>query len=110
MAKKKPTSTPKPARKLSAGDAIPDDVAQLFAKHQKYLAAGRANYSKADRVLEQILEQCEPGVEITLEATGRRPPQLLTLVDQFADANAVWSGSSCKRLTIKAKDVKPQDR
>jgi hypothetical protein len=100
----------KPSKKLEVGDTLPPEVAELFEKHQKYLAAGKANYAKADKILEQILERCEPGVQHTLPEAGKRPPTVLTLVDQFADANSVWCGASAKRLTIKAKEVKPQDR
>jgi hypothetical protein len=96
--------------KLKPGDPIPDDVRDLFLRQQKLLAAGRANYGKADKVLEQILARCEVGVEMIVEGQGKQPPQKMTLVDRFADTNAVWAGSSCKRLTIEAKDIKPQDR
>ena len=97
-------------KKIKPGDRLPAEVAELFEKHQRYLEAGRANYGRADKVLEEILELCEPGVEHLTEARGRKPPQSLTLVDQFADRNQVWAGSSCKRMKIESKDVKPQDR
>jgi hypothetical protein len=97
-------------RKLKPGRKLPDDVAELFEKHQKYVEAGRANYNRADKVLEEILARCEVGCTHTREATGKKPPLEITVVDQFADRNAVWSGSSCKRLKLEAKEVKPQDR
>lgn len=97
-------------KKLQPGDTVPDDVVELFTKQQRYLAAGKANYAKSDKMLEEILKRCEPGVQVTLPENGKTPPIILTVVDQFAEANSVWSGASCKRLTIKAKEVKPQDR
>ena len=101
---------PKVPKKIQPGEKLSDEVAELFERHQRYVEAGRANYGRADKVLEEILQRCEPGVEHVTEARGRRPPQSLTLVDQFADRNQVWAGSSCKRMKIDSKDVKPQDR
>jgi hypothetical protein len=100
----------KKSSRIKSGEPVPADVEELFIKHQRYLAAGKANYSKADKVLEQILERCQPGVQVTIPESGKTPPILLTLVDQFAEKNAVWGGSSVKRMTIKAQEVKPQDR
>lgn len=102
--------TAKEPAKLRPGDPLPEDVEQLFQKHVKYLQAGRANYARADKALEEILQRCEPGVEYVLPGSGRKPPMKLTLVDQFAETNAVWSGSSCKRMKIDQQKVKPQDR
>lgn len=96
--------------KLKPGDALPQDVVELFEKHLKYLAAGRANYGKADKLLDQILQRCEPGCEHVAEAVGKKPPQRMTIVDKFADTNQVWAGSSCKRIAIEVKAIKPQDR
>ncbi len=97
-------------KKLQPGDKVPEDVVELFTKQQRYLAAGKANYAKSDKMLEEILSRCEPGVQVTLPENGKTPPINLTVIDKFADANAVWAGASCKRLTIEAKQVKPQDR
>ncbi len=98
------------ARKVKVGAAIPDDVRELFLKHDRALAAGRAQYAKADKLAEQIIERCEVGVQLTLEADGKNPPRTLTLTDQFAETNQIWTGASAKRLVIKSKDIKPQDR
>lgn len=106
MAKKSAAPSPK----FKSGDELPDDVAELFVKHRKYLAAGKANYGRADKLLEQILSRCEPGVATTIPAIGNKPPVELTLIDQFADRNQVWAGSSCKRMKIEEKEIKPQDR
>lgn len=92
------------------GDQLPDDVQELFRQYHKRLAAGRANYGKADKLLEQILTRCSPGASVLIEGVGKRPPEILTLVDRFEDKNAVWTGASCKRLAIESKEVKPQDR
>ena len=53
--------------KIKPGDPLPDDVKELFIKRRKYLAAGKANYGKSDKLMEQILERCEPGVTVTLD-------------------------------------------
>ncbi len=90
--------------------APPDEVAELFTKYAKYLAAGKANYARADQAMEQIIERCEIGVSYVLPAVGKKPPTRLTLIDAFADQNTVWAGSGCKRLRIEATTVKPQDR
>lgn len=100
----------KAKKKLAAGANVPDEITELFAKHDRYLSAGKANYAKADKVLEQLIERCEPGVTITLPAQGKQPPRTATIVDKFAESNQVWAGSSCKRLNIEYKEVKPQDR
>lgn len=118
MAKKKPKASllkpqaPEAAEgaKLGPTDPLPDDVVELFTKYQRYLTAGKANYGRADRALEAILQRCEPGVEYILPAAGKRPPIRLTLVDQFANSNVVWAGSGCKRMKITENAVKPQDR
>ena len=88
-------------RKLRAGNDLPADVIALFEK--------RANYAKADATMEQILQRCEPGAETILCMPGKKPRRV-TLVDQFAETNAVWSGSNCKRMILKERDLKPQDR
>ncbi len=99
-----------PSAKLTAADPLPDDVVELFTKYQRYLTAGKANYGRADKALEAILQRCEPGVEYVLPAKGKRPPIRLALVDQFAATNVVWAGSGCKRMKITETAVKPQDR
>lgn len=105
---KKPVA--KVARKIKPGETLSPAAIELFERQQKYLAAGKANYKRADKALADLLKLCEPGVVHTLQASGRKPPLELTLVDQFADTNSVWSGSSCKRFAIIAKEIKPQDR
>lgn len=100
----------KPNRRLQPGDAVPDEVRELFVRHQKALTAGRAQYAKADKLLDEILQRCEPGVSLVLPSAGKTPPTTLTIVDQFADTNSVWGGASVKRMTIKSKEVKAQDR
>jgi hypothetical protein len=100
----------KAKKKLAPGDSVPQEITELFEKHNRYLSAGKSNYARADKVLEQLIERCEPGVTITLPAVGKQPPRTVTLVDKFAESNQVWAGSSCKRLNVEYKDVKPQDR
>jgi len=105
MAKKKSV---KPA-KLKPGEQPPEELRELFEKHEKYLKAGRANYSKADQTLAELLKRCEVGASVVIPASGKKPPVELTLVDQFADRNQVWSGSSCKRFKIESRELKPQE-
>ena len=95
-------------KKIKPGDRLPAEVAELFEKHQRYLEAGRANYGRADKVLEEILELCEPGVEHLTEARGRKPPQSLTLVDQFADRNQVSRiARACSRVSLDVLEFAP---
>ncbi|MEO1616984.1 MAG: hypothetical protein AAFV88_14100 [Planctomycetota bacterium] len=99
-----------PAGKLKPGQPLPDNVRELFEKRRKYLTAGKANYRKADAMLEQILAACEIGVSVTLDpATKKGKPETHTLTDRFADTNQVWAGSSCRRHDVVVKNVKPQD-
>ncbi|MEM0926464.1 MAG: hypothetical protein AAGJ83_10540 [Planctomycetota bacterium] len=99
-----------PPAKIRPGDPIPDYIRELFEKRRKYLTAGKSNYGKADRILEELLERCEVGVTLTLDAATRKgKPESHTLSDRFADTNQVWAGSSCRRFDVVVKTVKPQD-
>jgi hypothetical protein len=103
-------SGPATAQRIVPGDDVPADVRELFEKRRKYLNAGRANYGKADKLLEQILQRCAPGVSVTLDpATKKGKPETHTLVDVFADKNQVWVGRAAKRFDIDVKTVKAQD-
>lgn len=106
----KSKTKPEPSIEKLTGDNLPAEVQELFRQYHKKIAAGRANYGKADKLLEQILIRCAPGASVLIEGTGKRPPEILTLVDRFEEKNAVWTGASCKRMAIEAKEVKPQDR
>ncbi|WP_436716574.1 hypothetical protein U8335_03940 [Roseiconus lacunae] len=89
---------------------MPADIVELFEKRRKYLNAGRVNYQRADKIVDQLLERCAAGVSVTLPpATKRGKPEVHTLVDQFADTNKVWAGSSCSRYKIESRSLTPQE-
>lgn len=98
------------SEKIQPEQELPEDVQELFEKHLKYLNAGKANYAKADKALDEILRRCDVGVQHLIPGSAKKPPLELTLIDQFADKNAVWSGSSCKRFKISTQTVKAQDQ
>lgn len=110
MAKKKAARAPaRRAAKLKPGQPVPADVKAFFEQHERYLAAGRANYAKADKAVKELLKRCEPGCYVITEGTRRKNPERIELVDQFAETNQVWAGSSCKRFKIQSTEIKPQD-
>lgn len=103
------------AKKIKPGDKVPDEVVELMLKADRYAKAGRANYKKVDAVVSQLVELCEPGVEVIIpaEMTSRNrvtPERKIKLVDQFETANAVWAGSLCRRYVVDVDENKPRDR
>lgn len=99
-----------PARKRRRASGQLDDqseVADLFRRWLRCIARGRKAYSDADKTLDEILRQAEPGATIRIVEHGKEKD--LTLVDQFAETNKVWAGSACSRYKIEVRPVKPQE-
>ncbi len=91
-------------------DPIQEAEKQLtIEKHMKAwhkaITRGKRGYEAADKAMDKLLAIAPVGTTVRIEDKGKQID--LKIVDQFADKNKVWAGSSCARFKIEAKEVKP---
>ncbi len=80
-------------------------IEKLMTTWHKAITRGKRGYEAADKVMDKLLAIAPVGTSVRIEVKGKQVD--LTIVDQFADRNKVWAGSSCARFKIEAKEVKP---
>lgn len=76
------------ARKAKSASAPDLSAEGLTAKAKKYFRAraiGKANYARADRLLQEIVAAIRPGMAIPLDDAGKKA----VLVDLYADGKLV---------------------
>lgn len=80
-------------------------IEKLMTNWHKAITRGQRGYKAADTLMDKLLAIAPVGTTVRIDVKGTKFD--LTVIDQFADKNKVWAGSSCARFKIEAKEVKP---
>jgi hypothetical protein len=76
------------------------DVVELITRYLRAREAGKRAYQRADRLMQQIATQAEPGEEVPLNDVGRKA----VLTDRFADAlgkGVIWTPCAARRWDLE---------
>lgn len=79
--------------------AAPEPPAEKVRRYLRAHDAGKRNYAKADRLLGELAKEVGPGVEITLDGTGKKA----VLVDRFKDKDLVFQPCGARRWELKVE-------
>lgn len=72
----------------------------IKSKIRSYLKAkerGKAEYERADRILDELIAGLKPGLEVSFDTSGRKAK----LIDNFENGNTAFRAHGIKRFEIK---------